>query len=75
MMPGDPAELTHLISEARGYLVVAVDARAAQQLLPDLRGLRQGVKVTFLNPASPELHMAVKSHIVFISQTALAMQA
>ena len=54
---------TDLISEARGYLVVAIHPRAAQQLLPDLRGLRQSVKVALLKPAPLPLSLEVSRYM------------
>ena len=45
------AQRTDLISEARRNLVVPVNSRTAQQLLPDLRRLRQGIKRAWLLPA------------------------
>lgn len=40
-----------LVAEALGNLVVALDATDHEQLLQELRGLRQGVEVTRLNTA------------------------
>ena len=53
-----------LVSEARCNLVVPVHPRAAQQLLPNLRGLRQSIEVPILKPAPTQLHMAVKGTFV-----------
>lgn len=54
---------TDLISEARGYLVVAIHPRAAQQLLPDLWRLRQSVEVALLKPASLPLSLEVSQYM------------
>lgn len=43
--------LVYLIPEAWSYLVISVNTRAAEQLLPDLRGLWQCVEVAFLQSA------------------------